>query len=229
MTSELEKKVLVGLGLASVIIAGVTVVYHASTERLVESAGRVSETHALIENLGEFEDNLQAARMEARGYAMTGDRNTKQLYNQEKRDTLSALAQLRDTPLGDSWERTELTEIEKLAMERLQKSDELVADRDRTGTRVSAERAESMYLAATQDAVRSRVARLMSEAREQLNDRVALARDNSNAMLWLLGFGAIVEFAFALAAAGVIRRHIRDRTSAVEAAAPQRSDVARIL
>ena len=62
-----EKKILSGLGLASVLIAGVTFVYHYSTERLVESAGRVSESHALIATLNNFASHIQTVRMSTRG------------------------------------------------------------------------------------------------------------------------------------------------------------------
>src|SRR4051812_30427096 len=96
MTSQLEKKVLVGLGLASVIIAGVTVVYHVCTERLVESAGRVTEMHALIEGLGDFQGNYQTARLAMRGYVVTGDKDVLDLFHLSKGQANSALLTLRD-------------------------------------------------------------------------------------------------------------------------------------
>ncbi len=217
MTSRFEKKVLVGLGLASVIIAGVTVVYHASTERLVESAGRVTETHALIAGLSDFESHLQTARMATRGYVMTGDESIYRLYAWARRDALSALGTLHDASSAEVHQRRAVEDIEQQAQERLSASEQLIQERRRTGVAPPEEAMTELYRDEAKDPLRDRVERLISEITEQLNDRQALARDNSNAMLWLLAFGAVVEFAFALAVAGVTRRYIRDSAGAAEA------------
>src|SRR5437868_8402104 len=117
MTSQLEKKVLVGLGLASVIIAGVTLVYHVSTERLVESAGRVTETHVLMESLGDFESNFQTARMASRGYLVADEPDVLDLYKWSRREALAALTGLRDAAAADEQQRRAVREIEQIAHE----------------------------------------------------------------------------------------------------------------
>ena len=217
MSCEFEKKVLVGLGLASVIIAGVTVVYHASTERLVESAGRVTETHALITGLTEFENRLQTAQMATRGFVLTGDESIYRLYDWSRRDALSAIAAIRDASSAEAHERLAVEEIEQQAQERLAASEQLIAERRQTGAVPADISMVELYRDEAHDPLRGRVDRLVSEMTEQLNDRQTLARENSAAMLWLLGFGAVVEFAFALAVAGVTRRYIRDQARAAEA------------
>ena len=73
MASSLEKRVLGGVGLASVIVAGVTVIYHVKSARLVESTDRVTQTHAMLSAIGEFSRSLLLARMCTRGYVLTGD------------------------------------------------------------------------------------------------------------------------------------------------------------
>src|SRR5215831_12887096 len=73
MTSSQERKVMGGLGLASIIIAGVTLCYHLGAERLVASSDRVNHAHALMTALADFSTKMQTVRMATRGYVVTGD------------------------------------------------------------------------------------------------------------------------------------------------------------
>src|SRR5215207_3060101 len=113
MTGNFERKVLGGLGLASVLIAGVTIVYHYSSERLVESAGRVSETHALIAGLSDFEGRIQTARMAARGYVATGDDNVWRMFQWSRTEALGSLAKLNDAAAGEEARRSAVAEIDR--------------------------------------------------------------------------------------------------------------------
>lgn len=216
MTSQLEKKVMVGLGMASVMIAAITVVYHVSTERLVESAGRVTEMHALIESLGDFENHYQTARMAMRGYVVTGDKDVLELFEWSKGEAMAALPLVRDAASNEQ-QKTAIAQVESIAREQLAGCDEVVAQRTKEGKSPTPEALATVYRNAAKDPLREHVKLLQNEAKNQLSERQSLARDNSAAMMWLLAFGAMVEFAFALAAAGVIRRNIRDRGAMVDA------------
>ena len=90
MTTSFEKKLLGGLGLASLIIAGVTVVYYANASRLLNSADRIGELHEFAGALSDFTGEMQAARMTARGYVLTGDADLLELHKNtnEKANTI---------------------------------------------------------------------------------------------------------------------------------------------
>ena len=177
MTGNFERKVLGGLGLASVLIAGVTIVYHYSSERLVESAGRVSETHALMAGLSDFEGRMQTAKMAARGYAVTGDSGIRELFAWSRDQTLASLAKLNSAGTGDVHQRGVVAEIDKVAREQLRSGDELVDLRQKQGSTPPADILATWYRDDVKDPLRRAVSRLANDTRAQLSERQALARD----------------------------------------------------
>src|SRR4051812_27889297 len=115
MNGNFERKVLGGVRLASVIIARVAVLYHYFHERLVDSAGRVTEPHALISVLADFEGRMQTARMATRGYLVTGDDGVRRMFQWARTESIAALAALNDASIGDPWQHRAVAEIDRLA------------------------------------------------------------------------------------------------------------------
>src|SRR5215207_9866081 len=119
MKLTLEKKVLCGLGLATVVIAAVAVVGHITTSRMMENAAGVSRCHALIESVTDLALHTQVVRMSTRGYVITGDDAVLRLYDEERGHLAAHLDELRGAMLADPQRRERLAEIERLTLARL--------------------------------------------------------------------------------------------------------------
>src|SRR5215203_1396325 len=118
LTSSLERKVLGGLGLASLIIAGVTVTYHLGTEHLVASNTKVAQSYALLNSLGDLARNLQTVRMATRGYVVSGDGDIETMRDSAEAQVVRNLSSLRNEA-GDMHRRQHVLEIERMAKHRL--------------------------------------------------------------------------------------------------------------
>src|SRR5437667_4381644 len=115
LTSSLERKVLGGLGLASLIIAGVTLSYHLGTEHLVASDGGVAQSYALMRSLGELARGMQTVRMSTRGYILSGDADLRSMNNSARAEVERAIAALHGAvPPTEGRRRSIVFDIDKL-------------------------------------------------------------------------------------------------------------------
>src|SRR5438105_4492994 len=95
LTSSLERKVLGGLGLASLIIAGVTLSWHLGTEHIVATNGKVAQSFALLSSAGDLARSLQTARMSTRGYILSGDAEVRRMHESSQREIKRCVCELR--------------------------------------------------------------------------------------------------------------------------------------
>ena len=216
ITSSFEKKLLGGLGLASIIIAGVTIVYHFSTTRLLASAERANQSHQFVLALSDLARAVQTARMTTRGYVITGDVDIYNLHERATADVESGLAAMRNAAAGDQHRLNHVHQLEKLAEPSLQENERLLELREKAGGLIAGLSAGLNYRIDVDDPLRQVIEHVTTETREELVTRERLAQVGRTALLSMLLFGAIVELAFAVAAAGVIRRHMRERQRATE-------------
>jgi PAS domain S-box-containing protein len=216
LTSSLERKVLGGLGLASIIIAGVTLTYHLGTEHLVATNGKVAQSYALLNSLGDLARNLQTLRMATRGYVVSGDADIENMRDAADGMVGRALGSLR-LEAGDVHRRQHVLEIERMAKIRLVESHRLIELRKSSGGFVAALVAAVQYRQDVEDPLRKSIEHLERRTRLELDRREQLAQASHVIMFAILLVSAVVELAFAVAAAGVIRRDIAERKRAAAA------------
>jgi PAS domain S-box-containing protein len=214
--SSLERKVLGGLGLASIIIAGVTLSYHLGTEHLVASNGRVWQSYALLRSLGNVEHGLKKLRMATRGYVQNGDADTLLTVQAGRAEAEKALNSLRNEA-NDLHLPGSVLKIEKLSREQLIECAELIRMRDSGGGMVATLYSETELGQATTEPLRHAIDHLQRLTHQQLNESERLAQGSHVVMFVILLLGAAIELAFAVAAAGVIRRDVLERKHANEA------------
>jgi CHASE3 domain sensor protein len=214
--SSLERKVLGGLGLASIIIAGVTLSYHLGTEHLVASNGRVWQSYALLRSLGNVDHGLKKLRLGTRNFVQNGDADSLATMQSGRDEADKALVMLRgeasDLHLGGS-----VLAIEVLGREQLKECAELIRVRETGGAMVAAIYGETQLGQRTNEPLAQAIARLQRITQGQLNEAERLAQGSHVVMFVILLLGAAVELAFAVAAAGVIRRDVGERKRAAEA------------
>src|SRR5688572_28830994 len=200
MTTSFEKKLLGGLGLASMIIAGVTVVYYASTSRLLTSSERIAEVHEFAGALNDFAAAMQTARVGTRGYVLTGDPDVLEIRRAANEHIPETLATLRRLAVLDpSWQH-HMSEIERMAEANLQENERLMELRESAGGLAATISAGLNYRKDVEDPLRHTVDHMLQEARSELATRERMAHAGRNALLMMLVFGAFVELGFAVAA-----------------------------
>src|SRR5687768_11319001 len=111
MKLPLEKKVLCGLGLATVVIAAIAVIGHVTTSRMIENTAGVSRCHALIEAATDLALHVQVVRMSTRGYVITGDEAILRMYDEERAHLDAHLGELREAMRLEPQRRERLEEI----------------------------------------------------------------------------------------------------------------------
>src|ERR1043165_2953235 len=134
LTSSFERKVLGGLGLASLIIAGVTLSWHLGTEHLFATNGKVAQSFALLNSAGDLARNLQTAHMSTRGYVVSGDVDLKRMHESAQREIERAVAELRAAvPPTEGLRRALVFDIDRMSHKRLEEDERLMQVRDLRG------------------------------------------------------------------------------------------------
>jgi PAS domain S-box-containing protein len=216
LTSSLERKVLGGLGLASIIIAGVTLSYHLGTEHLVASNGRVAQSYALLTALGDLSQSMQSVRMSTRGYLLSGSKDVRALNDSARAQAERAIIAMHDSA-GDPFRKQRVAIIEKTAREQIRLSQRSIRIRSAGGALATLLTGGLQYGSEADDSLRKPIDRLRSETRRELDRHERLADSSHVVMFVILLLGSVVELAFAVAAAGVVRRDIAERRRATEA------------
>ena len=211
MKLTLEKKVLCGLALATVVIAAVAVVGHVTTTRMIESADGVSRCHLVIEAVTDLALHVQSARMATRGHLITGDPGMLRMYDEARAHVEEHLAGLRTITRSDPARLGRLEEIHALATARMADAERLLDLHRRHGRIVAGLAAATSYHVEVDDPLHERAEALIADVRDELRDRRRVARDSGLRLFIVLAFGAFIELAFAAVAAAAIRHELRER------------------
>jgi PAS domain S-box-containing protein len=213
MTSSLEKKVLSGLGLAGLIIAGVTVIGHVRTHTMMATAQGVSRSHQLIAALTGFSSNMHMIRMSLRGYIVTGDTDLLRMHETAKVRLKQHLGTIRS--LSD--EKPRLMAIDAMAQAKLDDTQRLMQLYNTYGRVAATIALTASYRDDVDDPLREHMESMLAATQSELARRQNLAAASGAAMFWMLAMGAFVEGAFVIAAALIIRRDLAQRKRNIEA------------
>ncbi|HYO10214.1 MAG TPA: ATP-binding protein [Tepidisphaeraceae bacterium] len=216
MKASLEKKVLAGLGLASVLVAGVTVAYYVGMGRVIASSGQVNQSHALISALAHLSTRVQRVQMSTRGYLFTGDPALRAAHAEAREQVAQALAAVRDAAQSHPECLQHAEEITLLVRERLSSFQNFFTLSDRFGRQAAGLVAVTGYRQDVADPLIERIEHLIGDARTMLAHDEDRSTRWHRRMLWLLIACAAVEITCALAAAYVIRRDLRQRRRAAD-------------
>ena len=211
MKLSLEKKVLCGLGLATVVIVAVAVVGHVTTARLMENGAAVARCQTLIDSVTDLTLHAQTLRMATRGYIITDDEAMLRVYEEARTHLDEHVKELELTAAADEARRARLDEIRRHTQAHVADSERLLELRRTHGRLVAAVAAATSYRVELDEPLHDRVETLIADAQGELSARRKLVHDCGTTLFVVLAFGAFIELAFAASAAAAIRRELNER------------------
>jgi signal transduction histidine kinase/DNA-binding response OmpR family regulator len=217
MTGRPDKKILWGLSLAIVAIAGMGGIFYCGTSLLIADAQRVDSTHSVINTLSDFYSQVQDIRMTTRGYVLNGNERFITYHNAAMSRAQKELQSLEPLAQDNPEQAKNLQQLKKLFQAKLNDSDQLIKMRKRIGLLPAVALIRQQMERDLNDDLRQLVERMSNDQREQLAHRGLEAQNSSRAMLVVVVAGSLAEIIVALAAALAIRRHIRERQAALDA------------
>jgi methyl-accepting chemotaxis protein len=114
MNWTIKKKLFSAFGLALVIMLAIGAVSYRSTGKLVQTAGWVSHTYAVLEQLTMIQSGLKDAETGQRGYLITGEERYLEPYNNSRKKVDGAIASLRKLTSDNPVQQARLDKIEPL-------------------------------------------------------------------------------------------------------------------
>ncbi len=215
MTGRPDKKILWGLGLAILVIAGMGTIFYTGTTLLIADAERVDSTHNVIHTLTDFYAQVQEIRTTTRGYVLNGDERFLRHRNAAVTRAREELQSLKDLAQPGSRQQINLRDLQNLFDTNLKEADQLIQLRKRQGLLTALANIRQQIEKDLDDGLRDQVNQMTHDHREQLTRRGLEAQNSNRAMLLIVVAGSIAEILVALAAALAIRRNIRERQKAI--------------
>jgi PAS domain S-box-containing protein len=109
---KIWQKIVLGFGLALVMLATVAYITYRSTGGLEESAEWVSQRHEFLDRLSSFELHLMEVDSAARGYLLASDEQYLPAYDQARRDLVQDMLGLEDSITRGQYERQDMRDQE---------------------------------------------------------------------------------------------------------------------
>jgi methyl-accepting chemotaxis protein len=114
MNWTIKKKLFSAFGLALVIMLVIGGVSYRSTGKLVQTAGWVSHTYAVLEQLSLVQSGLKDAETGQRGFLITGEERYLEPYNTSRQKVNGAIGSLRKLTSDNPKQQARLDKIEPL-------------------------------------------------------------------------------------------------------------------
>jgi methyl-accepting chemotaxis protein len=114
MNWTIKKKLFSSFGLAVVIMLAVGALSYRGTTGLVRTAGWVSHSHLVLEELNAIGSGLKDAETGQRGYLITGEDRYLEPYNNSRQKVSAALASIRKLTSDNAKQQARLDKIEPL-------------------------------------------------------------------------------------------------------------------
>ncbi len=181
----------VGFACGLALLVAVAAYSHRSTTDLIEAAARVKHTHEVIGKLNELRSCLDESQSGVRGFVMTGDEAFLPLIDQAIPEARKNLTKLRGLTLDNASQQERLAKLEKLILERLEFSRQIIDLRRTTGFDAAAQLSAARHGEALMDQIRTDLDVMGAEEERLLVEREAQA-------------GAITGRTFSILPAGVL-------------------------
>jgi len=181
----------VGFACGLALLVTVAAYSHRSTTDLIEAAARVKHTHQVIGKLNELRSCLDESQCGVRGFVMTGDEAFMPLIDQAIPEAQKNLRKLRGLTSADASQQARLAKLEKLILERLEFSRQIIDMRRTTGFDATAQLSAVRHGETLMDQIRTDLDVMGAEEERLLVEREAQA-------------GAITSRTFSILPAGVL-------------------------
>jgi signal transduction histidine kinase len=170
MTWSIEKKTVVYLGLASVILVSLNVLFYWSFIKQKETTGRVAHSRLILQKLEKVFSSVKDAETGQRGYLLTGREYYLEPYSLALKTIDGQIAELETLMLADPYQQRQLTILKPQIAQKLAELKETIDLRRKEGV----DSAVSVVLTnrgeAFMDRIRKTIQQMQSAKNEQLEN-----------------------------------------------------------
>jgi PAS domain S-box-containing protein len=217
MTWTIREKIVVGFGLALLMLVVISVVSYRSTTRLVETARSVADTRAVLEKLATVLAQVASAETGARGYIIAGEERYLEPYRAAIAMIDQEVKELRRLTADNPNQQRRLDILEPLMAGRIALVAEMIELRKDWGF----EEARQLVLMDKEKGIMEAIGRLIGEAEHEekglLQRRNEEATRSAHSTTWIIVVANLLAFILVATAAWIISRDITARRRAEEA------------
>src|SRR4051794_23399667 len=134
---SIRKKILLGYGLALLVLAVKGALVYRSSDRLVHLGRETDRSNKALLQLETLLSLLKDMETGQRGFLLTGDAKYLEPYNAARDEVLPALQRLREGAAGDEAQRRRLDRLQKLIQEKLDELAETLEVRKKQGEKAA--------------------------------------------------------------------------------------------
>ena len=217
MQWSLAKKITGGFWLALLFLAGIGAVSYWSTKRLIETAGQVAHTHAVLAELDDIPLQLQRAETGQHGYVLTGDEQYLEPYRTATMEMQKEIEDVRKLIVDSPDQQQQLNAIEALTEKRFAQFKEAVTLRKDEGFAAALRAVLVAHSEGIMDEIQKLVRDMETEQWQLLTVRTAAAKVSARRTLALVVGGSLLALTLVALASLIVARDLTKRQRAEEA------------
>lgn len=173
---KIGTRILLGYGLALVIVGGVGLVAWRAIANLIESADQVEQTHTLRETVADVFSSLKDAETGTRGFLLTGDESYLSPYTEATRIIDGNIRKLQALVADNPRQQTQLTLLQPLIANKLAELSHLIELRRQRGEKAAIDEILTNRSKNLMDDIRRAIGQMDDEESALLKERVARAK-----------------------------------------------------
>jgi methyl-accepting chemotaxis protein len=201
-------RILVGYGLALVVVGAVGVVAFRATSELVDSAEWVTHSHQVKGTLAETLSSLKDAETGQRGFVLTGEERYLEPYTAAIKVIDSNIQELRQLTLDNPRQQTRIAALKQLAANKLAELAETIALRRQRGERAAVEVVLTDRGKKAMDDIRQVVGEMDGEEAALLKERAERAKATADFSSKAMIIGGLVVIVLVSVVGLLIQRSI---------------------
>ncbi|MCX6907684.1 MAG: CHASE3 domain-containing protein [Verrucomicrobia bacterium] len=211
MQLSVTKKVTLGFAASLGVMGAIAVISYLSTQRLIDDIGDVAQSY---QTMGEVRDAFNVvSRMNSsvRGYIITGQEGFLAPFHEALKETTAELQQVRDLTAEKPEQRQRLEAIEKLVVQQVAYSTNLIAIRKEKGFDAAEEVVVKGEGKKRVGLILEMVQEMLKHEEDLLAQRRGIARESVWLANGLIVLGGVLAITILGIATTVLRQDVRDR------------------
>jgi Methyl-accepting chemotaxis protein len=208
MRMTIGRRIVLGFGLALLFLALIGAASYNSTRRLLETAGWVSHSHRVMENLERLVRFTTDAESGLRGYVLTGAENYLEPYANANQMVEAILRDLRQLTADDPVQQRRLDTLEPTVRNKFAVMDETVRLRRLRGFEAAQQFVLTDRGRREMVDIRNTIAVMIADERALLEKRDRTAESTAHTAIQVILYGFVLAFLCVATAGFLIRRSI---------------------
>ena len=208
MNMRIGTKILVGYGLALLVVGVVGVIAYRATTELVDGADWVTHTHKVKETLSEVVSSLKDAETGQRGFLLTGEQRYLEPYAAGIKVVDRYIQDLRELTSDNRNQQKRIAMLQPLVASKLAELAETIALRREHGERAAVQVVLTDKGKSVMDEIRRVSAEMDEEENELLRQRDSRAKATAHFATFALTFGGLFALVLVATAGILIQRSI---------------------